>query len=50
MGAAEGGDFPRRDGGIILGASSVGSSLPLTFSAMRYIASANCSTLSLPLF
>lgn len=45
-----GGDFPRRVGGIILGASSVGSSLPRTFSAMRNIARANCSAFNLPFF
>ena len=44
------GDFPLREGGIMLGASSVGSSFPRTFSAMRYIARANCSTFSLPFF
>ena len=44
------GDFPLREGGIMLGASSVGSSFPRTFSAMRCIARANCSTFSLPLF
>ena len=48
--APDGGDFPLREGGIMLGASSVGSSFPRTFSAMRNIARANCSALSLPLF
>ena len=47
---AEGGDFPRREGGIMLGASSIGRSLPRTFSAMRYMAKANCSAVSLPRF
>ena len=40
----------RSDGGIILGASSVGAPFPRTFSAMRNMASANCSALSLPTF
>ena len=48
--AAEGGDFPRCDGGIMFGTSSVGSSLPRTLSAMRNMARANCSALSFPRF
>ena len=48
--AAAGGDFPRSDGGIMEGVSSPGRSLPRTFSAMRNMASANCSALSFPLF
>ena len=39
-----------REGGIILGGSSLGGSFPRTFSAMRYMASANCSAFSLPVF
>lgn len=45
-----GGDFPRREGGTILGASSEGSSFPRTLSAMRNSARANCSAFSLPRF
>ena len=45
-----GGDFPRTDGGIMMGDSSFGSSFPRTFSAMRNMARANCSAFSLPLF
>ena len=40
----------RREGGIIAGVSSVGSSLPRTFSAMMYMARANCSAFSRPVF
>lgn len=43
------GCFFRSDGGTMLGASSFGGSFPLTFSAMRNIANANCSALSFPL-
>lgn len=46
----EGGTFPRRDGGIIAAVSSFGTSFWRTFSAMRYMASANCSAFSLPVF
>ena len=45
-----GGDFPRTEGGIMMGDSSLGSSFPRTFSAMRNMARANCSAFSLPLF
>ena len=48
--AADGGEVPLIEGGIMLGASSVGSSLPRTLSAMRNMARANCSAFSLPLF
>ena len=47
---ADKGVFPLREGGTMLGASSVGSSLPRTFSAMRCMARANCSAFSLPSF
>ena len=41
----------RTDGGIMFGGSSLeGGSFPRTFSAIRYMARANCSALSLPLF
>ena len=42
--------FPLREGGIMAGVSSLGTSFFLTLSAMRYMASANCSELSRPFF
>ena len=40
----------RREGGIMAGVSSLGGSLPRTFSATMCMASANCSAFSLPFF
>ena len=40
----------RTEGGIMLEVSSLGRSLPRTFSAIRNIANANCSAFSLPFF
>ena len=40
----------RSEGGIMLAVSSLGTSLPRTFSAIRNIAKANCSAFSLPFF
>ena len=40
----------RREGGIMLGVNSLGGSFPRTFSATRYMASANCSAFSFPFF
>ena len=42
--------LPRSDGGIIAAVSSCGMSFFRTFSAMRYIARANCSELRRPFF
>ena len=42
--------LPLREGGIMAGVRSSGMSFLRTFSAMRYIASANCSAFSLPFF
>ena len=39
-----------KDGGIIAGVSSLGRGFPLTFSATRNMASANCSALRRPVF
>ena len=40
----------RREGGIMMGVNSLGGSFPRTFSATRYMASANCSAFSFPFF
>lgn len=40
----------RSEGGIMLAVSSLGTSLPRTFSAIRNMARANCSAFSLPFF
>lgn len=46
----EGVALPLREGGTMSGVNSLGTSFLRTFSAMRYMARANCSAFSLPFF